>query len=421
MFHELPPIKDQLKKCVRCGQCRSVCPVFREIGTENAAPRGHVFMAGMLRDGELAPSAAILAKFNQCLLCEACTRDCPSGIAVHEIVAACRAYLGRYQPSIKTWLFKRLWTGPSNLNKIHKGARFFQQSGLRSLARITGLARAVAGELAHGDTVLGDIPSRTALDSLPRQEIAEPRTYRVGYFLGCATNLFGAATAKALIKVLNYHGCEVVVPKGLHCCGLPQYANSLPEQAKAMARANLRVFAGLPVDYIVTDCASCSSTLKSGLYREWDDPDLEKTARYWQSRIYDINAFLVQKLELLPPKIEGAPLKVTYHDPCHLARAQKIKQEPRRVLQSIPGLQLVEMEVQDQCCGGAGTFSVFQHELSMKILDRKMDLIKQTKADICATSCPACAMQLRHGLARAGLPGKVVHPVELLSQAYGPA
>jgi len=419
VFHELPPIKDQLKKCVRCGQCRSVCPVFREIGTENAAPRGHVFMAGMLRDGELAPSAALLAKFNQCLLCEACTRDCPSGIAVHEIVAACRAFLGRFQPGLKTWLFKNLWTAPGNLNKVHKAARFFRQSGLRSLAQSTGLARALAGELAHGDQLLGDLPPRTALQSLPRQEIAEPRTYRVGYFLGCATNLFGAATARALIRVLNYHGCEVIVPPNLRCCGLPHYANSLPEQARALAKANLQVLAGLPVDYIVTDCASCSSTLKSNLYRDWDEPELEQAAQHWQDRIYDINAFLCEKLELKPLKENGASFKVTYHDPCHLAQAQKIKKEPRQVLKSIPGLQLVEMEVQDQCCGGAGTFSVFQHDLSMKILDRKMNLIQKTGAGLCATSCPACAMQLKYGFARAGLPGQVVHPVELLSRAYG--
>src|SRR5690606_38214123 len=137
-----------------------------------------------------------------------------------------------------------------NLNKVHKAARFFRQSGLRSLAQSTGLARALAGELAHGDQLLGDLPPRTALQSLPRQEIAEPRTYRVGYFLGCATNLFGAATARALIRVLNYHGCEVIVPPNLRCCGLPHYANSLPEQARALAKANLQVLAGLPVDYI---------------------------------------------------------------------------------------------------------------------------------------------------------------------------
>lgn len=419
MFHELPSVKDQLKKCVRCGQCRSVCPVFREIGTENAAPRGHVFMAGLLRDGELPPSEAIAAKMNRCLLCEACSHDCPSGIQVHEMVAGSRDFLAAYQPAIKQKLLRSVWTGPGQMKKVHSLARFYQGSGLRGLARKTGLVKAVAGKLAPAENLLIDVPPKTALAALPaQQQVAGPKKYTVGYFLGCATNLYGAATASAVVRVLNRHGCQVIVPEGIKCCGLPQYGNGLMKQAKEMARHNIKVFAGLNVDYIVTDCASCSSTLKSSLYRDWEDPEMEQPAKEFQAKVYDINAFLCHKVELLPPEGELEPLRVTYHDPCHLARSQKIKEEPRRVLAAIPGVELVEMATQDQCCGGAGTFSFFNYDLSMKILDRKMNLVKNTGAQIIATSCPACTMQLTHGLKRAGITGRVVHPVELLERSY---
>lgn len=419
MFHELPSVKDQLKKCVRCGQCRSVCPVFREIGTENAAPRGHVFMAGMLRDGELAPSLQIAKKMNQCLLCEACSHDCPSGITVHEIVAGSRDYLVKYQPAIKNKLIKSVWTGPGKMNLIHGLTRFYQKSGLRELARKTGLIKGVAGELAPAEQLLNDVPSTTAFKALSfKQEIRGPQKYKIGYFLGCATNLYGAATASALVKVLNRHGCEVIIPQDLKCCGLPQYANSHMEQAKEMARYNIKAMTALPVDYIVTDCASCSSTLKGSLYRNWEDPEMQQLAAQFLAKVYDINAFLSHKLELIEPQGKLEPIKVTYHDPCHLARSQKIKEEPRRILSAIPGVELVEMAVQDQCCGGAGTFSFFNYDLSMKILDRKMTLVKNTGARIIATSCPACAMQLTYGLERAGISGRVVHPVELLEQSY---
>ncbi|NLL18761.1 MAG: (Fe-S)-binding protein, partial [Clostridia bacterium] len=335
------------------------------------------------------------------------------------IVAGSRDYLVKYQPAIKNKLIKSVWTGPGKMNLIHGLTRFYQKSGLRELARKTGLIKGVAGELAPAEQLLNDVPSTTAFKALSfKQEIRGPQKYKIGYFLGCATNLYGAATASALVKVLNRHGCEVIIPQDLKCCGLPQYANSHMEQAKEMARYNIKAMTALPVDYIVTDCASCSSTLKGSLYRNWEDPEMQQLAAQFLAKVYDINAFLSHKLELIEPQGKLEPIKVTYHDPCHLARSQKIKEEPRRILSAIPGVELVEMAVQDQCCGGAGTFSFFNYDLSMKILDRKMTLVKNTGARIIATSCPACAMQLTYGLERAGISGRVVHPVELLEQSY---
>ncbi|WP_227764645.1 (Fe-S)-binding protein [Zhaonella formicivorans] len=420
MFHQLPVVRDQLKKCVRCGQCRAVCPIFKEIGTETAAPRGHVFLVQKLRDKELIPSSKVADRANRCLLCESCSSECPSGIKVHEMVAAARDYLADYQSKpLKRFLLRSIWAHPERLNLFLRLAYGYQKFGLQSLAQKTGLVKLLAGELAQSEALLGNLPPKSALSFLGHHIPAQgTKKLKVGYFLGCATNHFSPEVALAAVKVLTRNGCEVIIPEGLKCCGLPNYANGDMDLAKTLARENIEAFSQAQVDFIITDCASCSSVLKGPLYKEWQDADMIEKAQAFQAKVLDLNIFLLEKITLNGSFAVLAPTIITYHDPCHLAKAQKVYAQPRQLLSMIPGVEIREMNNPDQCCGGAGTFSFFNYDLSMKILDRKMKSIKETGAQIIATSCPACTMQLRHGLKRHQLKGKVMHPVELLAQAY---
>jgi len=189
------------------------------------------------------------------------------------------------------------------------------------------------------------------------------------------------------------------------------------EQATNLARHNIDVFESTGVEVIVTDCATCGSFLKGYHALLKNDPEYAQRALSFSQKIQDISEFLTQSIDLRQDFGE-VRAKVTYHDPCHLVREQKVALQPRQLLHLIPGLELVEMKEANWCCGGAGTYNLTHYELSMKLLERKMSNIAATEADLIATGCPGCLMQLRLGVKRKGLDCQVVHPIQLLDRAY---
>lgn len=421
-FKQLPPVKEQIMKCVRCGKCRSVCPVFAEVRNETAAPRGHVFMVQMLRDGKVEPSLEVVERLTNCLMCETCSINCPSGIDIHELNAAARSYIYDKNPSLsRNFVFDTLWTKPGLLKSSTRMMYGAQKLGLQSLARNLGMMRILPGDLSKAEGILDSLPSRTARSILSEVNPARgDRKYTVGYFLGCATDLINPSVAVAAVDVLTRNGCEVVIPSAAKCCGLPHIANGKMETARELAAHNVRLFNEYDFDYIITDCASCSSalSLKNMEFLAGGPLKLEE-AHVFAAKVMDLTQFLAEMLELVvPPLTVGEPIKVTYHDPCHLANAQGIKQAPRDLLRLIPGLELVEMDLANRCCGGSGTFALTHYDLSMKILDKKMASAMATGAEYLATCCPSCTMQLRYGIKRHNWNARVIHPVELLSLCY---
>ncbi len=421
-FKKLPPVQEQLMKCVRCGKCRSVCPVFAEVGIETTAPRGHVFMVQMLRDGKVEPTNEVYERLGQCLLCETCSINCPSGIDVHELNAAARSYIYDNNPSVgKELLFETLWTKPAMLRSSARVMSAAQKLGLQSLARKTGLTKILPGDLKEAEQMMDNIPSKSARSRLSEINLArEEKKYTVGYFLGCGTDLFSPNVAVAAVDVLTRNGCEVIIPKDMKCCGLPHIANGKIETAQKLAAHNIKVLNAYDFDYIVTDCASCSSALsRKNMEFLFAGLKIEDAALALSEKVLDLTVFLIDVLDIrLPQKKTAEKIRVTYHDPCHLANAQLIKDHPRELLRRIPGIQLAEMKAPNTCCGGSGTYSTTHYEMSMKILDKKMDNAMETGAKILTTCCPSCIMQLSYGCKRHNWDVQVLHPVELLSRYY---
>ncbi|HEX3032262.1 MAG TPA: (Fe-S)-binding protein, partial [Bacillota bacterium] len=373
MLEQYPDILNQLKKCVRCGQCRSVCPVFEQVPKEFCSPRGRVFLAQMLQYGEIAPSQKVADHLSTCLMCEACSSDCPSGIPVPKLVALSRAFLAEKGfNTAKRSVFRDLWTKPLFLRTVSTALWTYQTSGLQSLIRKVGLLNILPGDLPKAEKLLGRVPLISARKQLPHISSAKgKKRYRVGYFLGCATDLFYPQVARATVRVLTENGCEVVVPKEMRCCGLPQQANGAYATGLDLAQANIEMFEALDVDYIVSDCASCVAAISPHGYGEmFRDTPLEEKARSFSGKVVELTTFLTKTIDILPPT-HPLGLKVTYHDPCHLSKALKISKPPRELMKSLPGVEYVEMSLAGSCCGGGGTFVLSNYDLSTRILDKK--------------------------------------------------
>jgi len=421
-FKEIPAVKDQIMKCVRCGQCRSVCPVFAQVRNETAAPRGHVFMTQMLRDEKVDPSLDIYERISKCLMCETCTVSCPSKIPVHELNAAARSYIyEKNRSKIKDMVFDNFWANPGSLKRLVTLIGLTQKTGLQTLARIIGLTKLLPGDLPEAEQILQEVPSRSARHLLPEyNKCTGEKKYTVGYFLGCGTDLLNPQIAQATVKVLTNNGCDVIIPRETKCCGLPHLANGKKNTAAELARHNLEVFKKYNFDYIITDCASCSAALsKKHLNFVLHGLNLEEEIEAFTSKIIDLSKFLVDIIDIkIKENPNQPPIKVTYHDPCHLANAQGIKKEPRELLKRIPNLEFVEMKNANSCCGGSGTYSLTHYQLSMKILDKKIKNIRDTGAQIIATCCPSCIIQLKHGIRCNDMKAQVLHPIEILGNTY---
>jgi glycolate oxidase iron-sulfur subunit len=283
-----------------------------------------------------------------------------------------------------------------------------------------GLNRLLPARIRDLEAMLPRIPQRPLRRVLPEitEAYGEVR-YRVGFFLGCAQSLLFADQSAATLRVLARNGCTVTTPKQIECCGMPARGYGRMDLVENQARHNIAVFEQCKVDFIVTDCATCGSTLKDYGSLLAGDPEWAARADSFSRKVRDISEFLSQIPLRKPTRRIDA--KVTYHDPCHLRRGQQVWKEPRKLLSLIDGLEFVELPEADWCCGSAGSQLITHYDTSSKVLGRKIDNVASTEARILASGCPGCQMQLNTGLQRRGLSVRVVHPVTLLDEAYGGA
>lgn len=342
---------------------------------ESLAARGKIALWEAVGEGLLSPSPALRAKLDTCLLCGACAAHCPSLVATCDLFLAARARLAeRWGPPLFVRCFLRVLASPLP----------------------AALRRAFpTGPASRGSASAGSAGEGGA----------------VAYFPGCFWNWGRPRLVEATRAVLSACGYRVGYP-ALACCGMPHRVHGQVEMARALARQNIAALEGYAA--VVTDCASCGAALKGYGELLADDPLYRERGQRFSSRVYDICEFLVKNGF---PRPQGkVPLRVTYHDPCHLARGQGIKEEPRRLLASLPGLELVEMKDADTCCGGAGLFSLTHPRLSEGVGAEKVANLLATGASAVATGCPSCLRQIAVLLRRRRLRTSIFHPVELLAR-----
>ncbi len=424
----LASLAGDLNKCVKCGTCRSICPTFRVIGRESAAARGKLSLIRAYINGDMGLGDDYLRHIKECTMCGGCRDSCPAGVDTVRIINAARAeHVEKEGVSFAaSFMMKNLldYKGvmPRALRYVSKfrGLLFKDsptENGLvsRFSLPVIGCGRLVP-ELAG--TFFLDTAEAKTLDAAP--DINEAK---VAFYSGCGVNFLMPDVGLKSIKALEKSG-PVLVPGAQVCCGMPAYYSGDVETAKKLAIKNIKVFESYDLDYIITSCATCSHALKNvfkDIIAETGDKALMERAGKFAAKVRDITEFLPIKSPsaLTEGQDEnqsagGKKTVVTYHDPCHLNRNQGIRDAPRDLIKSRTDLEFKEMRFPCSCCGLGGGLAMNNYELSVKITERKADSIRDSEADIVATACPGCIVQLRDGLHKYGVKAKVVHVVDLL-------
>lgn len=412
------PAHEQYLNCIRCGLCLAVCPTYREFLTETSSPRGRVALARKGLEGDLVLSPNLYEQMYACFDCLACNNICPVGIRPADLALSMRNLQEQHHHALwKQTLFGKLIPKPELLEAATWLLRLYQKTGLRRLVYALQLYKLLPSKLRDLEAMLPHLPQRPLRRVLPEVTEAKGETHqRVGFFLGCAQSIMFAEESAASVRVLAYNGCTVITPKEAVCCGMPALGYGRPDLAREQARINIELFEKINVETIVTDCATCGSTLKGYGKLLSDDSSWAARAASFSAKVRDVSEFLIS-IPLAKPA-GHINTRVTYHDPCHLRRGQGVWQQPRQLLQMIDGLEFIELPEADWCCGSAGSQLIMHYETSLRVLKRKTDNIAATSANYIASGCPGCQMQLNVGVRRAGLDLKVVHPITLLDMAY---
>ncbi len=412
------PAEERYLNCIRCGLCLAVCPTYRETLAETASPRGRVALVRKGLESELGLSPRLIEQLYSCFACMACSQICPVGIKPADLAVDMRRWQEERQPSAwKKLLFGGLIAHPTRMELGTLPLRLYQRLGLRRLFYALGGRKLMPAQLRDLEAMLPHLPNRPLRSVLPEttRPYGESR-YRAGFFLGCAQSLLFANESQATVRVLARNGCTVITPRQAVCCGMPARGYGRQDLAATQARHNIALFEQAGCEVIVTDCATCGSTLKEYGHLLQDDPQWAQRAAAFSQKVRDVSEFLMEiPLEKPSGRLET---RVTYHDPCHLRRAQNVWQQPRQLLRMIDGLEMVELPEADWCCGSAGSQLITHYATSLKVLKRKMDNIELAKAKLIASGCPGCQMQLNVGIRKRRLDLQVTHPVELLDRAY---
>lgn len=396
--------------CVHCGLCLSACPTYRESGTEMDSPRGRIYLMKALEDGSVGMTADIARHLDLCLGCRACETACPSGVRYGNLIEAARSFVEEHhrRPLFDRWrraLITRVFPHPQRLRMVLRPLLVLERLG------ILGLLRRVS-------PVVGMLPQLEGSAPLPEVVVAHgTERHRVGFLSGCVAQVLFSRINSVTLRVLAQNGCTVVTPPAQACCGALYLHAGKRAEALECARRNLEAFPA-DLDAIIINAAGCGAIMKEYGDLLANDPAYAERALAFSAKVRDVTEFLAA-LPLVPPR--GAiRARVAYHDACHLAHAQGVREAPRQLLRQIRGIELVELADADTCCGSAGSYNLTEPAMARRLAERKVANIRATGATCVAAANPGCILQIRAGLRRAGLSTRVVHPIELLDQAYRP-
>jgi glycolate oxidase iron-sulfur subunit len=418
-IEELKKIEEFSDQCMKCGFCSFFCPVYQEEKTETSVARGKNYLVKQVLSGNQEFTEEMGTIISKCLLCKRCVANCPSKTQIDRVVVGTRAQMVKNKGLgfVKNFAFRKVMSNRKAFGNYVRLAKAFQWMLPKTEGNIRHLPDFMKA-LGQGRNIpaLADKFLRDQVKPVYKPQNGQAAKMKVGFFMGCAMDFVYPELGLKIIDFLTKKGIEVVVPESQNCCGAAIYFSGDFETGRMLAEENIKAFKD--VDYIVTGCGTCSSTLKD--YQKYlpDNEDQKKRYQEFEKKVKDSTEFIIDVMKVpleefkLKKEFEGKT--ATWHDPCHLVRYQNIKDQPRMILKALKGLKYVEMPNADMCCGMGGSFSVYHYDLTKKIADKKMDGIKATGADIVVTACPGCMINLIDNALRNKMPQKVYHFLELV-------
>jgi len=415
-----------VQQCMHCGLCLPTCPTYTTTRVERNSPRGRISLARAVADGRMEMTRAFAEEMYFCLGCLACVSACPAGVNYADIFEHARAeaealgVMNTPQRKVIRWFtIKWLFMDLRRLLLLGRLIRLYQWLGIQSLIRKSGVMKLFPKRLQELEAMTPDIPAQYSAQMIaPVTPAVGARKYKVAMLTGCAQDLIFSEVNRDTVTVLAHNGCEVHTPAKQSCCGSLHGHNGEWALAQELARRNIDQFPPDSYDAIISNAGGCGSHLKHYAKLLAHDPLYHELAEKWDAKLKDVHEWLAQ-IGLQPAAGKGAAeMTVTYHESCHLAHGQKIVLQPRQILNSIPGLKLIELPESNWCCGSAGIYNITQPEMANQLLARKMANIKATGASVVANANSGCLLQLINGAKQHGLTIRVAHPMTLLAEAY---
>jgi glycolate oxidase iron-sulfur subunit len=414
------PDRALIDECVHCGFCLPTCPTYASWGQEMDSPRGRIYLMRSLTEGKPV-NPTMVRHFDRCLGCMACVTACPSGVKYDALIEETRAEVEHgHRRTLADRLFRglifKLFPYPGRLRLATLLQLVYVWTGLRWLVHKLGLVRLFGARLRNLEALMPDVSVRQLTASVPASTPARgTERARVALLPGCVQRVYFPGVNEATVRVLSAEGCAVVVPRDLGCCGALSLHAGRDEEARRFARAAIVALEKAAVDTVVVNAAGCGSAMK-----EWGrllagDPEWKERAARLAAKVKDVSELLVA-LGPVAPRHRMAE-RVAYHDACHLAHAQKVRAQPRALIEGIPGIELVEIADADQCCGSAGIYNLVEPESSREIGARKVENVIAAGADVLVSANPGCALQIQMLLRERGKKLRMMHVIELLDRA----
>ena len=405
-------------RCVKCGRCLSVCPVYRELGRERGVARGKLSLIESQGGKGLKRSSKKLKEIiSLCLLCGACTENCPNLVEGDKIIQKARgALFSRKYPALPLKLMlQHILTSPKKMDKLHKAGKLLQPFFLKKIPAESGLHLRFPFSSWGKNRVVPDLAKEPFLKKYFQKKA--PVKTAVALFVGCVGNYLFPQVPEAAVEIFKRMNLSVQIPQEQGCCGLMAFGAGMDEIDIELVKKNIEAFEKTGSLPIVAPCSSCSAHLKH--YPDlFEEGEWKERAKRFSQRVKDSSEFLVETSYAPKGKANASSVRLTFHDPCHLRRKQGIFEAPRKLLKNIPGVEFIETGNDNLCCGSGGSFNVSHYDLSKKIFQRRIKPIDEKKVDTVVTSCMGCMLQFLDGLYREGKGIRVKHLVEILREDF---